>query len=443
MKFKDFFPKTFFGRSLAIILIPVLLLQCVLIYVFYERHWDDVGRRLALAIGGQVSFIIDNISNNNLTNEEIISLFDRAESSFLIKSELDEAGSLKNIAQHKVSSLLDNTLYQSLRERIKYPYKFDTKSVKNKVLIYVELEKYGLFKFVVARKTLYSSTIEVFMGWMLFTAVLLVALALHFMNQQIKPLRNIMLAAEEFGKGNNNFILKPRGAYELRLLSDVFIKMRERIKNQITQRTQMLAGIGHDLRTPLTRMKLQIALLKDKNAIDSLTNDVQEMREMIDDYLTFAKGEGEEKFSQQNIKKLLVKIIKKINHSEIINVKLNIENELVVFVKALAIKRALSNIISNAVNYANNTVKISTCHNKKYITLIIEDDGPGIPENKRLDVFKAFYRVDKSRSSSSGNSGLGLTIAKNIIQDHSGLIKLFDSDLGGLRVEVILKKHLL
>ncbi len=440
MKLKDLFPKTFFGRSLAIILIPVLILQCVLIYVFYERHWDDVGRRLALATGGQISFIIDNINVNNLSEIEIEKLFDKAESSFLIKSSLNNKISLESVTQHKVTTLLDNTLYQSLRERIKYPYKFDTKSIKNKVIIYVELKSYGVFKFEVARKTLYSSTIEVFMGWMLFTAVLLVALALHFMNQQIKPLRNIMLAAEEFGKGNNNFILKPKGAYELRLLSDVFIKMRERIKNQISQRTQMLAGIGHDLRTPLTRMKLQIALLKDKNAIDSLSNDVKEMREMIDDYLTFAKGEGEEKHSKKDLNKLLDIIIKKINTSKNIRIKNNINNKLFLFIKPLAMHRALSNIISNALNFAKNKIHIDAYQNKKNIVIIIEDDGPGVPENKRLDVFKAFYRIDKSRSSSSGNSGLGLTIAKNIIQDHSGSIKLHESKLGGLKVEIFYAK---
>ena len=440
MRLKDFFPKTFFGRSLAIILIPVLILQCVLIYVFYERHWDDVGRRLALAIGGQISFIIDNVSANNLDEKQMNQLFKRAESSFLIKSRLAKGIFLENIQQHKVSSLLDNTLFESLRERINYPYKFDTKSIKNTVIIYVELKEYGVFEFELARKSLYSYTIEVFMGWMLFTAILLVALTLHFMHQQIKPLRNIMLAAEDFGRGNNNFVLKPRGAYELRLLADVFIKMRERIKNQITQRTQMLAGIGHDLRTPLTRMKLQIALLKDKSAINSLSNDVQEMREMIDDYLTFAKGEGEENSSKQDVGKILEKILKKIHTNKKISIKKNIKRDLFYNLKPLAINRAFSNIISNAISFAKENINIISYENNEDIFIIVEDDGPGIPKDKRDDVFKAFFRIDKSRSLASGNSGLGLTIAKNIIQGHSGIIKLDESNDGGLKVIVILRK---
>ena len=440
MRLKDFFPKTFFGRSLAIILIPVLILQCVLIYVFYERHWDDVGRRLALAIGGQISFIIDNVSANNLDEKQMNQLFKRAESSFLIKSRLAKGTFLENVQQHKVSSLLDNTLFESLRERINYPYKFDTKSIKNTVIIYVELKEYGVFEFELARKSLYSYTIEVFMGWMLFTAILLVALTLHFMHQQIKPLRNIMLAAEDFGRGNNNFVLKPRGAYELRLLADVFIKMRERIKNQITQRTQMLAGIGHDLRTPLTRMKLQIALLKDKSAINSLSNDVQEMREMIDDYLTFAKGEGEENSSKQDVGKILEKILKKIHTNKKISIKKNIKRDLFYNLKPLAINRAFSNIISNAISFAKENINIISYENNEGIFIIVEDDGPGIPKDKRDDVFKAFFRIDKSRSLASGNSGLGLTIAKNIIQGHSGMIKLDESNDGGLKVIVILRK---
>ena len=422
------------------ILIPVLILQCVLIYVFYERHWDDVGRRLALAIGGQISFIIDNVSANNLDEKQMNQLFKRAESSFLIKSRLAKGIFLENVQQHKVSSLLDNTLFESLRERINYPYKFDTKSIKNTVIIYVELKEYGVFEFELARKSLYSYTIEVFMGWMLFTAILLVALTLHFMHQQIKPLRNIMLAAEDFGRGNNNFVLKPRGAYELRLLADVFIKMRERIKNQITQRTQMLAGIGHDLRTPLTRMKLQIALLKDKSAINSLSNDVQEMREMIDDYLTFAKGEGEENSSKQDVGKILEKILKKIHTNKKISIKKNIKRDLFYNLKPLAINRAFSNIISNAISFAKENINIISYENNEGIFIIVEDDGPGIPKDKRDDVFKAFFRIDKSRSLASGNSGLGLTIAKNIIQGHSGIIKLDESNDGGLKVIVILRK---
>ena len=437
MNIKAILPKTFFGRSLVIILIPILILQFVLIYVFYERHWEDVGRRLALALGGQISYIIEEISINNYNELQISTSFNRGKEYFLLESKIHYDKNIKDFTQHKISSLLDNTLFNTLKERIKYNYKFDTRTIKNTVILFVEVER-GVIEFSVPRKTLYSSTIEVFMGFMLITALLLFILALHFMRQQIKPLKNIMLAAEEFGKGNNNFELKPRGAFELKLLSQVFIKMRERIKNQIEQRTEMLAGIGHDLRTPLTRMKLQIALLKDESAVDSLTEDVSEMREMIDSYLAFAKGEEEEKIKKIDLKEFIKKILKKNNFGDTLEIKSFIKENDIIFVRPIAFNRVILNILSNAVQYANKKIYISRNFNMKKNTLLIEDDGPGIPKNKRKDVFLAFHRLDKSRFSKHGRTGLGLTIAKNIIKGHGGHILLGKSNLGGLKVEVTL-----
>ena len=437
MKIKDFLPKTFFGRSLVIILIPILILQFVLVYVFYERHWEDVGRRLALALGGQISYMIEEMSANNYDDFEIIKSFNRGNRFFLLKSKLHKGKVINDFYQHKISSLLDNTLLNSLKERIQYPYKFDTKKIKDTVILYVEIEK-GVIQFTVPRKTLYSSTIEVFMGFMLVTALLMFILALHFMRQQIKPLQNIMKAAEEFGKGNNNFELKPKGAFELKLLSKVFIKMRERIKNQIEQRTEMLAGISHDLRTPLTRMKLQIALLKNKSASKSLTEDVSEMREMIDAYLAFAKGEGEEKIKEIELGSFVDEILRKNSFNKNIKVNNLMQKDFYIFVRPLAINRVLLNILSNASHYAKKKINISNVNSVDKKLVIIEDDGPGIPEKKRMEVFRAFYRVDESRFSKDGKTGLGLTIAKSIINGHGGDIMLKKSDIGGLRVEISL-----
>ena len=437
MNSRKFFPKTFFGRSLVIILIPVLILQFVLIYFFYERHWEDVGRRLALALGGQISFILDTLEENSFSEDSIIKQFDKAEKIFLLKSKWHPEQSLKNYNQNKVTSLLDKTLEKSLAERINYTYKFNTKLVKNTVLIYIAINN-GVLEFSVARKILYSSTIEVFIIWMLLTALFLLILALYFMKQQIKPLRNIILAADEFGKGNNNFNLKPRGAYELRLLSKVFIKMRARIKNQISNRTQMLAGIGHDLRTPLTRMKLQVALLNDKKAIKSLGEDISEMRDMIDVYLAFAKGEEEENVQLINIYKMVKKLIEKNNINQSKSCKNYVDKNLKVTIKPLAMNRALSNIIMNALYFSKKEINITSHKDLEDVIICVEDDGIGIPEDKRDDVFKAFFRLDQSRFSPSGNTGLGLTIAKDIIQSHGGKIKLAQSSLNGLKVQVFI-----
>ncbi|OUU61729.1 MAG: hypothetical protein CBC22_06760 [Alphaproteobacteria bacterium TMED62] len=435
MNTRKIFPKTFFGRSLVIILIPVLLLQLVLIYFFYERHWDDVGRRLALALGGQISFIIKTLEEKKFSENDIQIQFKKAEGNFLFNSNWYPNEKLEKFGQKKINSLLDKTLEKSLAERIKYPYKFDTKKIKNKVIIYVAVNN-GVLRFSVARKNLYSSTIEVFIIWMLLTAVFLVTLALYFMKQQIKPLRNIIFAAEEFGKGNNNYDLKPRGAYELRQLSRVFIKMRARINNQINNRTLMLAGISHDLRTPLTRMNLQIALLKDKNAIKNLSGDVLEMREMIDTYLAFARGEKEEKVKNTNIFRLIKKLCEKDIMDSKKVIKNRINKDLYVNIKQFAMKRALLNIILNAIYYSKKIIEISSKERNGYFSIFIEDDGKGIPKNKREAVFKAFYRIDEARLSKSANTGLGLTIAKDIIQGHGGRIILSSSLLGGLKVEL-------
>jgi two-component system osmolarity sensor histidine kinase EnvZ len=441
MNSRKLFPKTFFGRSLVIILIPVLLLQLVLIYFFYERHWDDVGRRLALALGGQISFIIKTLEEKNFEIKDLETQFKKAESNLLMKTTWHPNESLKKYGQKNISSLLDKTLKNSLAERINYPYKFDTKLIKNKVIIYVNVNN-GILKFSVARKNLYSSTIEVFIMWMLITAFFLLTLALYFMKQQIKPLRNIILAAEEFGRGNNHYELKPRGAYELRQLSKVFIKMRARINNQINNRTLMLAGISHDLRTPLTRMNLQIALLQDKNAIKNLSDDVSEMREMIDTYLAFSKGEKEENVKNINIYNLVKKLCEKdvVNESKVIKNKIN--KNFSINLKPLAMKRALLNILSNAVAYSKSYIEITARRNSGYLSIYIEDDGKGIPKNKRKDVFRAFYREDESRLSDSANTGLGLTIAKDIIQSHGGKIILNQSKLGGLKVELYLPRKI-
>ena len=224
MTLKKFLPKTFFGRSLAIIIVPMLILQTVLTYFFYERHWEDVGRRLVLGLGGQIAFLIAELENNP---EYKSNIFFKAEQNFLIKSKIDTVNNFNHYKQHKIKTLLDKTLSLSLKERLNKPYKFDTRSLKNRVQIFVETNK-GVVTFEVARKTLHSSTIEVFIIWMVSTSVLLILLALYFMRKQINPLYNIMKAAEEFGKGNNNFQLTPKGSNELRLLAKVFTVMKEK-----------------------------------------------------------------------------------------------------------------------------------------------------------------------------------------------------------------------
>ena len=430
MNIKRILPKTFFGRSLAIIIIPMLILQSVLTYFFYERHWEDVGRRLVLGLGGQIAFIISEIENNNKPYKN---LFRLAEENFLIKSSIDPGKSLKNYQQHQVRSLLDKTLFYSLKERLSKPYKFDTKSIKNRVQIFVEIKE-GVITFEVPRKILHSSTIEVFIIWMISTSILLISLAFYFMRKQINPLNNIMKAAEELGKGNNNFKLFPKGSFELRLLAKVFIKMRERIKNQIKQRTLMLAGISHDLRTPLTRIKLQLAFIKDENISKKLSEDVLEMEKMLNEYLQFASSRSTEKTETFNISELIENTVKKYDKK---NIKTHLNQRIYINGRKNLILRCLNNLIDNSIKYSQN-IKIELKKTSNNIIIFIDDDGPGIKEKDYDNVFKPFFKLDKSRGDSKSSVGLGLSIASDVIKSHGGNITLNKSPMNGLRVTIFL-----
>ena len=430
IKFRDLLPQSLFGRTLIIIIIPLIILQGVITYIFFERHWEDVGRRLVLALGGQITDITQQMKYFKNEPSKINGIFIRSERNYLMKITWDPKKRIELINQHSLSSVLDFTLQKSLSERLENDFKYDTRSVPKKVYVYVKYQE-GVLTISVPKKTLYSSTTLVFMGWMIGTSLILLLLSIYFLGRQIVPLKKIALAAEAFGKGDHYHQLKPRGANELRMLAKTFLEMKERIGSQIKQRTEMLAGIGHDLRTPLTRMKLQIVLLKDKNAAASLTRDVDEMRDMVDAYLNFTKGEGEESIEPTNISSL-IKDIHSRSKINVNNITLNIkvQNDLFIKIRPISIRRAIINLISNACNYSNKKILISLYKHQKYCIIMVEDDGVGVPKEN----FKAFYRIDSSRPSSSGNVGLGLTISRDIIRSHGGEITLDKSTLGGLKV---------
>ena len=433
IKLRNFLPKTLFGRAFIIIGLSIALLQGVITYIFFERHWEDVGRRLALALGGSIVSIIDQIHDTNADTEKIKIIFSRAERNHLMDLQYDPNLRLKDIQPHKLTSVLDHTLDHALAERIPYDFLFDTKSKPGKVTIYVSVFN-GLLSATVARKTLYSSTTMIFIGWMIGTALLLLSVAVYFLHRQIKPLKRVAEAAEAFGRNGSFHDLIPRGSTEVRMVTKSFIEMRERIRSQIKQRTDMLTGVSHDLKTPLTRMHLQLALLKDKSAQKSLSHELEEMQIMIDDYLTFAREEKEEQIREIKLHEIILNIGEafkkeglKIVYGE--TLKINISLRLNAF------KRSLNNLIANATLHAK-TIKISTIKDTKNVYIIIDDDGPGIPKELREEAFKPFLRLDPSRNPESGGTGLGLTISREIARSHGGDVDLFDSPLGGLRAKI-------
>jgi two-component system osmolarity sensor histidine kinase EnvZ len=287
---------------------------------------------------------------------------------------------------------------------------------------------------IISRKRLFSSTTYVFVIWMVGTSLILFGVATIFMRNQVKPIRRLAVAADNFGKGRDVTQFKPEGAREVRQAASAFLAMRERISRQISQRTDMLAGVSHDLRTPLTRMKLQLAMIKQTDGAKELSSDVDEMEHMLEGYLAFARGEGTETPRSSDVSTVLNEVVTQA-HRKSKAVDLHTEGELIVPLRPQAFKRCMTNLIDNAIRYANHvTVRAGTRGNAIEIT--VDDDGPGIPEDQREDVFKSFYRIDNSRNPETGGVGLGLTIARDVIRSHGGDITLSDSPLSGLRARV-------
>ena len=327
---------------------------------------------------------------------------------------------------------VQKTLSKAMTERVKRPFLIDPEKLDRRVLVYIQLAK-GVLTIDVHRKRLYSSTPYIFLMWMIGSSLVLFAIAIVFMRNQIRPIRRLALAARSFGMGRDPGDLKPGGATEVRQAALAFGQMRQRILRQISQRTEMLAGVSHDLRTPLTRMKLQLAMLDKSSAIKELEDDVQDMQKMIEGYLAFARGEGTETPIATDLENLIDEVVtaEKRDGTKI-NLTLNVQNLQKLEVRPQAIKRALTNLISNSKRYGEN-LDVKLLQNKNSIIIMVDDDGPGIPTESREDVFKAFFRVEPSRNPETGGTGLGLTIARDIARSHGGELELEEAPSGGLR----------
>ena len=431
MRLRDIMPKSLFGRSLFIVGLPLIFLQIFLGYFFFERHWDDVGRRLVLAVAGEIALISEKIIIANNDPKLEIKIFEDAANYFGAKLQVIPNSILTDRELlHPKNSRLDRALSKSLKERIKFPHTFDTVKNLNKVIIYVQLPN-KILRTEISKKRLYSSTTYIFIAVMIVSSLFLLGLAVFFLRRQISPLKELSNAADAFGKGDTFFALKPRGADEVRHVTHAFLDMRERIRLHIEQRTNMLAGVSHDLRTPLTRMKLQIEMLDKSEDKIGLKEDVSQMEQMLEAYLSFIKEKEMEIRVKSDISKLIGSIILDAKRNGDIIVPKNIQ---IVDAKVRIndLRRAITNLTSNACRESKN-VEISLIKKDKNALIIVDDDGPGIKEKDYSSVFKAFYRVESSRNLSTGGLGLGLTIARDIARSHGGEIKLEKSNLGGLR----------
>ncbi|MDJ0893704.1 MAG: ATP-binding protein [Alphaproteobacteria bacterium] len=427
---KRFLPRTLLGRSLMIMVTPLVILQLVTVYVFYDRHWQTMTRRLASSIAGDISMIIDQM--RSFPQDEAWALA-AAGSHLGLDATFRRGETLPADAPPAGSLILDPVLAKALESKLRRPFHIDTGRDDDKVEINVQLND-GVLHVLAPRKRLWSVTTYIFIMWMVGASVVLFAIAILFMRNQVRPIRRLAADAEQFGKGRDVPDFKPSGALEVRQAATAFNIMRQRILRQLRQRTEMLAGVSHDLRTPLTRMKLELAMLEKSADVSSLKEDLEDMARMVEGYLAFARGEGDEPAEETDLSDLLDEVIKGAERKQI-HVDFEKTGNLTVPVRPNAIKRCFTNLVENAATYGRH-VSIQARRRGGAVEIHIDDDGPGIPRERRSQVFRPFFRLDKARGPDTGGMGLGLTIARDVARGHGGDITLGDSPAGGLRAIV-------
>ena len=435
-------PRSLFSRSLLIVILPLLILQAVLTYIFYERHWDKVTRTLAFGLAGEVGLLVELLEAAR-TPETQTRVLDLARKHFDFAVSLEPGADLSAAVQTDglAPARLDQNLHARFQEALDRPFAIDTRTIDepnepSRIAVYVQLND-GLLRVLPLRKRVDSETTRVFIGWMFGLSLLLLALAVYFMTRQVRPILRLAWAMDKFGKGRDVGDLRVAGPTEIRRAGAAFNLMRKRILRHISQRTEMLAAVSHDLRTPLTRMKLELEMLDEGRAtpgdINDLRSDVEEMTRVVDGYLDFARGEGAQESMQPfELGAYLQEIADRASTPET-RIDVELERPITLPLRPIAMRRCLANLIQNAARYGS-CVRVRATSNHGQVWIAIDDDGPGIPVEQRAAVFKPFYRLDASRSPETGGVGLGLTIARDIVLGHGGDIELTDGPEGGLRV---------
>lgn len=429
-----FLPKTLFFRTMLLIFIPLIVVQVVSVVMFFDGSWSRMGRRLSDNLTSDMSFIMEQVNRNPSRLKEMQALSSQKFGmEFEYYSNQDKLKAISKV--RKANRMIVGYLEESLEKAFPKAEINIFEGKADKDLVFMIDSDQGLYRFLTTRKKIFSTSIFMFVVWMVGTSILLFLVAVLFLRIQVRSIAELAQVAEDFGKGIDNKDFKPYGSSEVRKAALAFIKMKERIQRQISERTQMLAGVSHDLRTPLTRMKLQAAMMPDGDDKKDFLSDIDEMEKMLDGYLSFVSGEGGEKSSFVDVNEMILSIINKFrNKKALIRYSTN-DQVSAIQGREQALKRALTNVISNAFRYGK-TIAVKLESNDKKLMIAIEDDGPGIPKDKREDVFKAFYRLENSRNKETGGVGLGLSIAKDVITSHGGTIELDDSSLGGLKVLV-------
>ena len=432
MLLKRLMPKGLLGRSLTILVTPLLLVQLISAFVFYNSHWENITKRLALGVAGDVRAIIDLIEStpDPALRARLLSIASsRMELVISFRDKDSLPPSLPVAALHPTERIL----HQAMEQRLQRPFIINTHSERRYGIIRVQLND-SVMEVIFPKKRLYSFTASLFLSWMTGATVLMMGIGILFMRNQVRSVLRLAAAADRFGRGLDVVDFKVEGATEVRQAAHAFNVMRHRIGRQIQQRTQMLAGVSHDLRTPLTRMKLQLAMMDGVEGVEDLSLDVDEMERMIEGYLAFARGEGSERPEAGDMMVLLAEIVAGFARQGT-TISLQDADPIPLVFRPNVMRRAISNLIGNAARYGTN-VAVAARITDNMVEITIDDDGPGIAAAMREEVFKPFRRLEESRNQETGGVGLGLSIAQDVVRGHGGDIGLADSPLGGLRVIV-------
>jgi two-component system osmolarity sensor histidine kinase EnvZ len=425
---KRFLPRSLLGRSLLMILLPLVLLQAVTLQIFYGSHLDVVSRRLTGGVAADLAYTLELL---NRFPDDQAWILRMAHEQFDLVLRMEPGAVLPSRNWVNVLGPMDDDLAVALQEKLRLPFSMDWKSDPRSVLIRAQLPN-GVVDIQAPRKRLYTATIYIFVLWIVGTAGLLFAIAALFMRNQVRAIRRLAAAAEAFGMGRDIGPIRPEGATEVRQAATAFNRMQERVRRFLVQRTEMLAGVSHDLRTPLTRLRLALEMMPVREELrqdlSEMTADVEEMERMIGGYLAFARGEGAEQAEPVNLSAVLEEVAAGARRSGAA-VDVDVPETLTLSLRGNAVRRAITNLVDNARRHAHR-VALAAITQGRMVFVTVDDDGPGIPPERRESVFRPF------ESDAAGGTGLGLTIARDIVRAHGGEIMLEDSPLGGLRARI-------
>jgi len=428
-RLNNYLPKSLFGRALLIIILPIMTMQMVVAYIFFNAHWQTVTANLAQSMAADISVAIE-LYHQNPNLEHVHNLDQMMRPSMELSIALEIEDSLPTTSRSSFFSNLDRTLRRALDENLEAPFWFDTTRYPNHIDIRVTVEE-GVLRFIAPRERIFAPTGFVFIFWLTTATILLTLVSLFFLRNQARPISELAAAADAFGKGQDIVDFRPSGATEVRLAGQSFLKMRQRIRRYIDQRTLFLAGVSHDLRTPLTRLKLHLAMQNEDEDVLAAKRDLKDMENMLNGYLDFVRGVEDEPIQSIKVEHYFQDIVDEYQdpQPQLIFSK-DVDD---IRLKTILFKRAMTNLIDNACKYASE-IRLSIEQDANTHLIYIEDNGPGIPDDEYSSALRPFQRLDTARNQNIKGTGLGLSISRDILQNHGGTLRLDKSDMGGLKV---------